>query len=103
MVICGSHHCVVGVYQMEIAVNVNVALLSATCSFAMSIHFLVVLSPLLTPFCHSFGVVLWELLTGEVPYRGMDGMAVFYGVATGQHRLPIPSTCPEPLKDLMEG
>eukprot|EP00117_Sycon_ciliatum_P002284 scpid27812/ scgid7580/ Mitogen-activated protein kinase kinase kinase 10 len=50
----------------------------------------------------SFGVVLWELLTGEVPYRGMDGMAVFYGVATGQHRLPIPSTCPEPLKDLME-
>ncbi|XP_072493465.1 mitogen-activated protein kinase kinase kinase 11 [Notamacropus eugenii] len=49
----------------------------------------------------SFGVLLWELLTGEVPYRGIDGLAVAYGVAVNKLTLPIPSTCPEPFAQLM--
>ncbi|XP_068922449.1 mitogen-activated protein kinase kinase kinase 11 isoform X2 [Petaurus breviceps papuanus] len=49
----------------------------------------------------SFGVLLWELLTGEVPYRGIDGLAVAYGVAVNKLTLPIPSTCPEPFGQLM--
>ncbi|XP_042201365.1 mitogen-activated protein kinase kinase kinase 10 [Callorhinchus milii] len=51
----------------------------------------------------SFGVLLWELLTGELPYRDIDGLAVAYGVAVNKLTLPIPSTCPQPFVDLMEG
>ncbi|XP_076972113.1 mitogen-activated protein kinase kinase kinase 9-like [Tamandua tetradactyla] len=50
----------------------------------------------------SYGVLLWELLTGEVPFQGIDGLAVAYGVATNKLALPIPSTCPEPFAKLME-
>ncbi|XP_069771639.1 LOW QUALITY PROTEIN: mitogen-activated protein kinase kinase kinase 9 [Narcine bancroftii] len=50
----------------------------------------------------SYGVLLWELLTGEVPFRGIDGLAVAYGVAMNKLALPIPSTCPEPFSKLME-
>ncbi|XP_065833706.1 mitogen-activated protein kinase kinase kinase 11-like isoform X2 [Oscarella lobularis] len=50
----------------------------------------------------SYGVVLWELLTGEVPYRGVDGMAVAYGVAMNQLTLPLPSTCPLEFAELMQ-
>ncbi|XP_022912738.1 mitogen-activated protein kinase kinase kinase 10-like isoform X2 [Onthophagus taurus] len=50
----------------------------------------------------SFGVLLWELLTGETPYKGIDTLAVAYGVAVNKLTLPIPSTCPEPWRDLME-
>ncbi|XP_032347702.1 mitogen-activated protein kinase kinase kinase 21 isoform X2 [Camelus ferus] len=50
----------------------------------------------------SYGVLLWELLTGEVPYRGIDGLAVAYGVAVNKLTLPVPSTCPEPFAKLMK-
>ncbi|XP_069739212.1 LOW QUALITY PROTEIN: mitogen-activated protein kinase kinase kinase 11, partial [Phaenicophaeus curvirostris] len=49
----------------------------------------------------SYGVLLWELLTGEVPYRGIDGLAVAYGVAVNKLTLPIPSTCPPALARVM--
>lgn len=58
--------------------------------------------PSLSPTC-SFGVLLWELLTGEVPYREIDALAVAYGVAMNKLTLPIPSTCPEPFARLLEG
>lgn len=51
----------------------------------------------------SYGVLLWELLTGETPYKGIDTLAVAYGVAVNKLTLPIPSTCPKPWRDLMEG
>ena len=47
--------------------------------------------------------MLWELLTGEVPFRGIDTLAVAYGVAMNKLALPVPSTCPEPFARLMEG
>ncbi|KAG2469206.1 mitogen-activated protein kinase kinase kinase 10 [Polypterus senegalus] len=50
----------------------------------------------------SFGVLLWELLTGEVPYREIDALAVAYGVAMNKLTLPIPSTCPEAFSRLLE-
>lgn len=52
---------------------------------------------------NSFGVLLWELLTGEVPYREIDALAVAYGVAMNKLTLPIPSTCPEPFVQLLRG
>lgn len=51
----------------------------------------------------SYGVLLWELLTGETPYKGIDTLAVAYGVAVNKLTLPIPSTCPLPWRKLMEG
>nr|XP_039274070.1 mitogen-activated protein kinase kinase kinase 9-like [Styela clava] len=50
----------------------------------------------------SYGVLLWELLTGEQPYKGIDGLAVAYGVAVNKLTLPVPSTCPQPFKELLE-
>lgn len=50
----------------------------------------------------SYGVLLWELLTGETPYKGIDTLAVAYGVAVNKLTLPIPSTCPRAWADLME-
>ncbi|XP_012281138.1 mitogen-activated protein kinase kinase kinase 11 [Orussus abietinus] len=50
----------------------------------------------------SYGVLLWELLTGETPYKGIDALAVAYGVAVNKLTLPIPSTCPQPWRYLME-
>ncbi|XP_067011657.1 mitogen-activated protein kinase kinase kinase 11 [Anabrus simplex] len=50
----------------------------------------------------SYGVLLWELLTGETPYKGIDALAVAYGVAVNKLTLPIPTTCPQPWRELME-
>jgi len=51
----------------------------------------------------SYGVVLWELLTGETPYKGIDALGVAYGVAVNKLTLPIPSTCPSLFSKLMSG
>lgn len=53
--------------------------------------------------CHSYGVCVWELLTGEAPYKGIDTMAVAYGVGMNKLVLPIPSTCPDDFKELLQG
>lgn len=50
----------------------------------------------------SFGVVLWELLTCEVPYKDMEQSAIMYLVGCGKLRPPIPSTCPEGFKLIMQ-
>ncbi|CAF1022016.1 unnamed protein product [Didymodactylos carnosus] len=49
----------------------------------------------------SFGVVVWEILTCEIPYHNIDPSAVVFGVGKGDLTLPIPSSAPESLKLLM--
>ncbi|XP_013394256.1 mitogen-activated protein kinase kinase kinase 12 [Lingula anatina] len=49
----------------------------------------------------SFGVVLWELLTAEIPYKDVDSSAIIWGVGSNSLHLPVPSTCPEGMKLLM--
>ncbi|VDN59896.1 unnamed protein product [Dracunculus medinensis] len=49
----------------------------------------------------SFGVVLWELLTQEIPYKDVDSMAIIWGVGSNNLSLPIPETAPEGLKLLL--
>uniref|UniRef100_A0A1B0A161 mitogen-activated protein kinase kinase kinase n=1 Tax=Glossina pallidipes TaxID=7398 RepID=A0A1B0A161_GLOPL len=50
----------------------------------------------------SYGVLLWELITGETPYKGFDSLSVAYGVAVNTLTLPIPKTCPEAWGKLMK-
>jgi mitogen-activated protein kinase kinase kinase 9 len=50
----------------------------------------------------SYSVLLWELLTGEIPYKGFDSLSVAYGVAIQTLSLPIPKTCPEKWAKLMK-
>lgn len=49
----------------------------------------------------SYGIVLWELLTREIPYRDVDSSAIIWGVGNNNLHLPIPSTCPDGLALLM--
>lgn len=49
----------------------------------------------------SFGVVLWELLTGLVPYNDMTPLQAAVGVVQKGLRPPIPQNCPPPLADIM--
>ncbi|XP_022100780.1 mitogen-activated protein kinase kinase kinase 20-like isoform X2 [Acanthaster planci] len=49
----------------------------------------------------SYGVVLWELLTREVPFRGVEGYQVAWAVVEKNERLTIPSSCPDKLADLI--
>jgi len=42
----------------------------------------------------SYGVVLWELLTGEIPYKGVESYTIAFQVASYKRTLPIPSTVP---------
>ena len=50
----------------------------------------------------SFGVLLWELLTCEIPYQNVDSSAIIWGVGSNKLNLPIPSTCPEGYKLLIK-
>jgi len=50
----------------------------------------------------SYGVLLWELLTCEVPYRNVDSSAIIWGVGSNSLQLPIPKTCPDGYKLLMK-
>ncbi|XP_075036184.1 mitogen-activated protein kinase kinase kinase 13 [Mixophyes fleayi] len=50
----------------------------------------------------SFGVLLWELLTGEIPYKDVDSSAIIWGVGSNSLHLPVPSTCPDGFKILMK-
>lgn len=49
----------------------------------------------------SFGVVLWELLTHEVPFKGIEGFQVAWAVVEKDERLTVPSTCPAAFANLM--
>jgi len=71
--------------------------------FLLWVCFLLVYQCMVLFMVLSYGVVLWELLTGEPPYKDIDTLAVAYGVAMKKLTLPIPSTCPASFRRLLEG
>ncbi|KAI5081183.1 hypothetical protein GOP47_0004366 [Adiantum capillus-veneris] len=50
----------------------------------------------------SFGIVMWELLTGEEPYANMHCGAIIGGIANNTLRPSIPSWCDPGWRSLME-
>ncbi|MGH0168636.1 UNVERIFIED_CONTAM: hypothetical protein FKN15_061821 [Acipenser sinensis] len=51
---------------------------------------------------YSYGVVLWEMLTREIPFKGLEGLQVAWLVVEKNERLTIPSSCPASFADLMK-
>uniref|UniRef100_A0A1I7SFU4 Protein kinase domain-containing protein n=1 Tax=Bursaphelenchus xylophilus TaxID=6326 RepID=A0A1I7SFU4_BURXY len=50
----------------------------------------------------SFGVVLWELLFQEVPYKNLPPMAIMFNVGSDRLKLHIPRTAPDCYKLLLK-
>ncbi|KAG0557002.1 hypothetical protein M758_11G091500 [Ceratodon purpureus] len=51
---------------------------------------------------YSFGIVLWELVTGLLPFQNMTPVQVAYAVVNKNLRPTIPEDCPSSLRYLME-
>ncbi|XP_053733938.1 mitogen-activated protein kinase kinase kinase 20 isoform X2 [Synchiropus splendidus] len=49
----------------------------------------------------SYGVVLWEMLTREIPFKGLEGLQVAWLVVEKNERLTIPRGCPVRFGELM--
>lgn len=50
----------------------------------------------------SFGVVLWELIFCERPYKNLHPNVIMHGVGNMLLRLPIPETCPTKFKSIIQ-
>ncbi|RWR85705.1 PB1 domain-containing protein/Pkinase_Tyr domain-containing protein [Cinnamomum micranthum f. kanehirae] len=50
----------------------------------------------------SFGIVMWEILTGEEPYANMHYGAIIGGIVSNTLRPPVPSSCDPEWRRLME-
>lgn len=59
-------------------------------------------APLMQVDVFSFGIVLWELLTGEEPYHDMHHGAIIGGIVNNSLRPTIPTWCDPAWRALME-
>ncbi|XP_066366036.1 uncharacterized protein [Miscanthus floridulus] len=50
----------------------------------------------------SFGIVMWEILTGEEPYANMHYGAIIGGIVNNTLRPPVPASCDPEWRRLME-
>jgi len=51
---------------------------------------------------YSFGIILWEMVTKQLPYYGIQPMQVAMAVLSKQMRPPLPPNCPAPLAQLIQ-
>ncbi|KXZ44164.1 hypothetical protein GPECTOR_72g611 [Gonium pectorale] len=55
---------------------------------------------------YAFGVILWEMLSGCQPWKGMNLVQVAFTVSLLKHRLPMgrlpPERCPPRLRSIIE-
>lgn len=51
---------------------------------------------------YAYGVVLWEMLTGMVPFEGKESFQIIYVLLSDPNPHPIPPDAPEPLSNLIQ-
>ena len=51
---------------------------------------------------YSYGIFLWELLTGDMLYKDMTQSEITMGVTMHDLRPPLPDDCPQRLKELIQ-
>lgn len=51
---------------------------------------------------YSFGIILWEMLTGECPYEGMSAIQCALAVLNRDLRPNVPQWCPPALSALIQ-
>ncbi|CAL0310207.1 unnamed protein product [Lupinus luteus] len=51
---------------------------------------------------YSFGLMLWEMVTGILPYKGMTPVQVAFAVSDKNSRPEIPSNCPNVIGNLIQ-
>ncbi|KAG9447929.1 hypothetical protein H6P81_014057 [Aristolochia fimbriata] len=51
---------------------------------------------------YSFGILMWEILTGELRYKNVDRELIKRGVATGKLRPDVPGWCDTEWRRIME-
>ena len=49
----------------------------------------------------AYAVVVWEMLTGKIPYEGMTCMAIVWYICSQNKRLEIPGDCPDYISALL--
>ncbi|XP_059822643.1 mitogen-activated protein kinase kinase kinase 20-like isoform X1 [Hypanus sabinus] len=50
---------------------------------------------------YSYGVVLWEMMTQEIPFKGLEGLQVAWLVVEKNERLTIPKSCPASFAEIL--
>ncbi|XP_062189971.1 serine/threonine-protein kinase STE20-like [Phragmites australis] len=51
---------------------------------------------------YSFGIIMWEILTGQEPYCDMHHGGILGGILSNTLRPPVPASCDPEWKELME-
>lgn len=51
---------------------------------------------------YSFGIVLWELTTGLLPFQGMTPVQAAFAVSEKNERPPLPDSCPRAMAHLIQ-
>lgn len=51
---------------------------------------------------YSFGIVLWEIVTGKIPFEGCDSEKIYQLVAVGQNQEPLGEECPSELQEIID-
>ncbi|KAL1785091.1 mixed lineage kinase domain [Sigmodon hispidus] len=62
------------------------------------------------PFCkydreaeiYSFGIVLWEIATGKIPFEGCDSRKIYKLVVEDQQQEPVGKDCPKLLQEIID-
>ena len=51
---------------------------------------------------YSFAMLLWELITGKIPFEGEEDPHIMFGVCQRKRRPLIPEGCPEEFANLIK-
>ncbi|XP_026220325.1 mixed lineage kinase domain-like protein [Anabas testudineus] len=51
---------------------------------------------------YSFGIVMWEIATGNKPFKDCSDKDIYQKVCKEKFQEPLPDDCPAPLKDLID-